>query len=162
MPLNHAAIVNRIEAIMSGVQKGNSPLFKHVYPGEPLGLPVGGPYAAFWYLGRVPKFGNVRGDIEVYERYQIACYWPRQPEPSTLEAFENEIADADQALQTAFRADSTLSNGSGPPYQSSPTIDITDSAVAYGGFPATRGAAIYRSLEFELHVLDREGEPTSL
>ncbi len=157
MALDHSDIIDAIETIMKA---NSSPVF-NVIVGEPLGLPPGDRHAAFWYLGRQPKFANLRGDIEVIERYQIVCYWLKRTEPSTLEAFENEIADADQALSTAFRANATLSGHTGPPYKSSPTLEITDSEVSFGGFPSN-GTAIYRALEFELHILDREGEPTVL
>lgn len=151
MTLTHATLIDRIEAILVA---NTSPVFLQVFPGEPLGLPVGGPYAAFWYLGREVSIGSLRGQIDVTERYQVTCWWPRQPERATLEAFENEIADADQSLHTAFRADSSLNAASATP--TSTFAVVTNSAVSYVVFPGS--TLVYRALEFELHVNDREGE----
>lgn len=145
MTIDHSDVLDRIEAILVA---NSTPQFQKVIVGEPLGLPLGGPHAAVWYLGRELD-GMTLGNAMIVERYQVMCFWPRRPELATLETFENEIADADQALATAFRADSTL-NGE------STDLSITDSRVDYGVFPS--GNTIYRSLEFELRVLDLEGE----
>lgn len=160
MALDNSDIIDRIQAILTA---NTTPVFNSVQPGEPLGLPVGDRHAAFWYLGREEVgYSNLQGQREIFARFQIACFWLRRPEAVTLEAFENEIADADQALKTAFRADATLTGTpSGPPYKSAPVLEITDSEVDYGGFPRNQ-AALYRSLMFELRVRDNQAEGTSL
>lgn len=149
MTLNHTDLIDRIQTILESTER-----FVQVFPGEPLGLPQGGPYAAFWYLGREVSIGSLRGQIDVTERYQVTCWWPRQAERTTLEPFENQIADTDQALHVAFRADSSLNAASAT--ATSTFAVVTNSAVSYGVFPGSN--LIYRALEFELHVNDREGE----
>lgn len=161
MALNHATIINAIEAILVA---NASPVFT-VIMGEPMAVPLGDRYACCWYTGRQAIYGNVRGQMEVTETYHIACFWLRRPEPTTLETFENEIADADQALCTAFRAQSTLTNPHTEPFNSSPCLNITPSQVSWGTLGRQGSAGVrdlYRALEFDLEILDREGEPTVL
>lgn len=154
MAIDHQAIADRIQAIL---EANTTPQFLAVFCGEPLGLPLGGPFAAFWYLGRQPQIGTLRGQINVTERWAIACWWPRQPERATLEAWEVSIADADQALQTAFRADSQLNAASTT--ATSRFIDLTDSTVDYRSFPlGAQPGALYRGLNFEILLNNPEGE----
>lgn len=151
MAIDHTDIADRIQAIL---EANTTPQFLAVFCGEPLGLPLGGPYAAFWYLGRTEDEKTL-GNVMPTERWQVTCWWNRQPERSTLEAWEVGIADADTALRTAFRGDSTL-NGE------STDLDITGSSVDYRAFPlGQQPAALYRGLSFELLILDLEGEAIS-
>lgn len=151
MAIDRADVINRIEAILTA---NSTPTFR-VLVGEPVGLPAdGSPFACFWYLGRSdpPEGGMTFGNRMNYYQFRVMCFWHRRPELGTLEAFEKEIWDADVSLRTAFWGDYTL-NGEGV------DLTITDSQVDYGSFPLQAGRqALYRTLEFELHVKELEGE----
>lgn len=154
MALNHLSIATAVNAVLVA---NTTPVFQAVLAGQPLGLPLGGPYAAYWYLGRgVPVEGtDTLGQVMLIERWQIAFWWPLQAERSTIQALEVEIADCDQSTRTAFWADADL-GASVATY-----IDLTDSEVGFGRFPlagSPANAKIYRGLGYELHVADLEGE----
>lgn len=152
MALDHAAIIDRFEAILGGV---TTPVFEAVIPGEPLGLPLGGPYAAFWYLGRGAgtRSGEMSlSNVMVTEQWHVECWWLREPERATFERWENDISDADQAIQTAIRGDSQLSGECSD-------LWVSDSSVGYKSFPlGAQPNALYRSLNFTVHIEDLEGE----
>jgi hypothetical protein len=126
--------------------------FQQVFQGEPLGLPIGGPYAAFWYMGRTDarEGRQTLGNIMYAARIQIACFWPIQPERATQALLEADIATVDTSIRRALRANSAINSNL-------TDLDITDSLVDYGGFPATANQ-IYRVLMFELHLDNLEGE----
>jgi hypothetical protein len=147
------AVQTHLEAV---VNSAGDVAFQQVFPGEPLGLPVGGPYACFWYLGRVRSdktggasdtFGN-----EMYAaRIQIAAFWPIQPERVSLPDMEADIATIDTSIRRELRGDSTINS-------EVTDLTITDSTVSYGSFPAGGTPQLYRSLMFELHLDNLEGE----
>lgn len=159
MALDNAAIIDRIDAIMTATLTS----FSGVIPGLPRGLPPGDRWACHRYLGREEVgFANLTGQREVYARFEISLFWLPRAERATLLAFEKEKADAEQALKTAFRADATLTGTpSGPPYRSSPVLEITDGEVDPGSFPRSPDTS-YDRLNFELRVLDREAEGTTI
>lgn len=152
MALDHSVIIDRFEAILTAV---STPTFLAVIPGEPLGLPLGGPYTAFWYLGR--GMGTRSGEMSlsnalITERWHIECWWPREPERATFERWENDISDADQAIQMAIRGDSQLSGQCSD-------LWLSDSAIGYKSFPlGAQPNNLYRSLSFTVHLEDLEGE----
>ena len=80
--------------------------FAAVLQGEPLGLPLGGPYACFWYMGREDARSGRQtlGNVMYTARIQIACFWPIQPERSTQGAFEADIVTVDTSIRRALRA----------------------------------------------------------
>lgn len=144
MSLNRESVVNRIQAI---IEAHTTPTFTAIV-GEPLALgPDGSPFCCFWYLGEgeAPEGRMTLGNVMVLERFQVMCFWHRQPELATLEALETEIWQANRTLKAAFRADSNLNS-------TVDDLDITDSQVDYGVFPIEQGTVLYRTLEFELHV----------
>lgn len=152
MAIDHDTVTTRLGAILQGIA---TPSFNAVYPGEPLGLPVGDRYAAFWYLGR--GIGTRSGESTlsnamITEQWHIECWWLRQPERASFEAWEVEIADADQGIQTAIRADSQLGGACSDSW-------VTDSNVGYKSFPlGPQPNALYRSLAMQLNLEDLEGE----
>lgn len=155
--LNWPQIFSRVESNLKAVLNSNGDdAFQQVFIGEPRALPEGGPYACAWYLGRVVSdktegapatFGNVM----YAARIQIACFWVIQPERVTLPDMEADIATVDTAIRRAFRADSTINS-------EVTDLDISDSNVSYGGFPAGT-QVLYRALMFELRLDNLEGEP---
>lgn len=124
--------------------------FAQVFIGEPQGVPPGGPYACAWYLGRAAA-GKTLTNVMYQARIQIVCMWPMQVERNTIEDWETDIWGADDSLRTRFRGDSTLNSEAND-------LEITDSVVGYGGFPASANKALYRTLEFELQLDNLEGE----
>lgn len=147
--IDHDALVTRIGTILSTA----TPPFT-VIIGDPYGLPLGGPYAAVTYMGRGDSGsgGMTLGQAMISERWQITCWWPRSPEKQLIEALEVAIADADEALHTAFRADSTLNS-------LVTYMDVGGSTVNDVAFPQSNNAgAVYRSLQFDLNLDDLEGE----
>lgn len=155
--LDWPAIITAIQTHLQLVlNNAGDPAFQQVFPGEPLGLPVGGPYACFWYMGRVASdktegapasFGNVM----YAARVQIAAFWPIQPERTTLPDLEADIAAIDTSIRRELRGDSTINS-------EVTDLTITDSVVSYGSFPAGGTPQLYRSLMFELHMDNLEGE----
>lgn len=154
MSLDRQAITSRIGAILTA---HTTPEFT-VLEGEPLGLaPDGSPFVCFWYLGDTdpPEGRRTLGNIMSLERFQITCFWHRVMEIGSLPGLEAEIWSANRTLKAAFRADSTL-NGAAT------DLDITDSQVSIGAFPLQgEGAALYRTLEFELEIKSLEEEAIS-
>jgi hypothetical protein len=152
MSIDHSAVIDRFEAILTA---NITPVFAAVFPGEPLGLPLGGPYAAFWYLGRGigTRSGEMSmGNAMITESWSFACWWPREPERATLERWENDISDADQAIQTAIRGDSQLSGLCSD-------LWVDGSSVGYRSFPlGSQPKSLYRALTFTVHIEDLEGE----
>ncbi len=155
--LNWTDIFNAIQADLEAVtNSAGAPAFEIVIPGEPIGLPVGGPYCCFWYRGRIPatKAGGARatfGNVMYAARIQVAAYWQRQNERSTVGTLEADIATIDTNMRRAFRANSTINNNL-------TDLDITDSEVDFGGFPLSGNQALYRYLMFELRLDNLEGE----
>jgi len=154
--IDRLAVYARIKAIL---EEHSTPTFK-VVPGEPVGPPGadGSPFVCFWYMGRTDPVegGMTMGQRMNLYRFQIMGLWHRRPELSTLEEFEAEIWEADVTLRAAFWADYTLNN-------ESTALTITDPSVDYTVFPIQVGdgpvrQVTYRSLDFELQVLELEGE----
>jgi hypothetical protein len=146
MALVHTDIVSAIRTILA------TTFTEGVFSGPPKGLPPGGPYGTFWYLGRTdpPTGRETWGNVMLVSRWQVACIWPRYPERTTHDVLEAVIADAEQALRTAFRGDSTL-NGK------TTDLKITDSEVDLVS-PETNPNSLFRSVAFELQLIDLEGE----
>ena len=151
--LDWATILAAIETELRGVTNasGNT-AFVDVLPGKPLGLPLGGPYACFWYEGRMPsREGEMSlGNVMYAARIPIQCFWPRQAERATLLALEADIATVDTGIRRAFRANSTINS-------SVTDLTITDSARDNGVFTGTN-PTVYESIDFELRLDNLEGE----
>lgn len=158
--LNWTDIFNAIQAELEEVtNSAGAPAFEIVIPGEPIGLPPGGPYCCFWYLGRTDsgRTGGANasfGNVMYAARIQVAAYWPAQVERSTVGTLEADIATIDTNIRRAFRANSTINNAL-------TDLDITDSDVDFGGFPLSTNQALYRYLMFELRLDNLEGEAIS-
>ena len=116
--LDWPTIMTAIQAELAAVvNTAGAPAFgENVIAGEPIGLPLGGPYACFWYLGRE----NARtangapasyGNVMYAARIQVMCLWPRQ-DRATLAAWEADIATIDTNIRRRFRANSTTSTAS--------------------------------------------------
>jgi len=152
MSLNRGAVIDAIEAIL---RANTTPSFT-VHVGEPLALaPDYSPWACFWYDGESepPEGGQTLGNVMVYERFQVMCLWHRRVEPTTLEALEKEIWDANRSLKAAIWGDSTLGG-------LVTDLDVSDSVTDYGLFPlqGVANAPFYRTLEFQIFVKDLEAE----
>src|SRR3990167_2852795 len=107
MSITISTVHDAIKAILTAY---DSPSFT-VIQGNPIWLPAdGSPFAAFWYEGRGdPNEGPMTlGNRMNAYRYTVRCFWHRQPELVTQEAFQDDIATADQGLRAAFWADYTL------------------------------------------------------
>lgn len=157
MTINHTDLVAAIRAILVA---NTTPAFSEVFGGPISGLPLGGPYANFRYQGRGNSQSEypqtVAGQLNITERWEITLFFVYMPERTVLEAFDIALADADQATQTAFRADAAL-NG-----KSSPTLTITDSEILDGlRFPLAGGEALYSGIRYQLLVKDVEAEGTT-
>lgn len=153
-------IFDAIEAELRAVLNTSGEIaFTDVIRGEPAGLPLGGPYAVFWYLGRTdsPRAAGSRatlGNVMYAARIQIMCLWPQRVERSVLGAWEADIATIDTAIRRQFRANSVINSNL-------TDLDITDSDVSYGTLPipAPQGSrGLYRMLQFELVLDNLEGE----
>lgn len=152
--LNWATIIAAIKTQLEGVQYNGAAAFQQVIPGEPLGLPLGGPHAAFWYLGRRDSRAGRQtlGNIMYAARIQIGAFWVKQHERDTLAGLDAEIATVDTNIRRAFRGDSTINNNL-------TDLDITDSEVGFGPSPGISPSIQYRALMFELVLDNLEGEP---
>lgn len=153
--LDWPVIMDAIEAELRGVLNNDGEqAFLDVLPGKPLGLPLGGPYATFWYDGRTDSVDGraTFGNVMYAARIIIACFWERRVERSTLGALEADIAAIDTNIRRAFRGNSTINSNL-------TDLDITDSTRDTGGFPGTQNQTIYHSLEMELRLDNLEGEP---
>lgn len=155
--LNWVTIMDAIEAELRTVlNNAGDAAFLDVIPGKPLGLPLGGPYATFWYEGRTdPAVGmQTLGNIMYAARIAVACFWQRQPERSTLAALEADMAAIDTSIRRAFRANSTINSNV-------TDLTITDSTRDTGSFPGSNNPTIYNSIEMELRLDNLEGEAIS-
>jgi len=149
-----AAIESELRAVTN---TAGETAFLDVIQGEPMGLPIGGPYACFWYLGRTDSMsGNeTYGNVMYAARVQVACLWPMQAERVTIGDWEADMATVDTNIRRAFRANSTINSNL-------TDLDISDSSLDYGTLPASAGkAGIYRVLMFELRLDNLEGEAIS-
>ncbi len=153
-------IMTAIQTELAGVlNNAGAAAFLQVFPGEPLGLPLSDPsdprgYACFWYLGRsASTTGGPEslGNIMYAARIQIACYWPAFTERAVLPAFEADMAAIDTSIRRALRASSTVNSNV-------TDLDLTDSTLSYGSFPQDKSGILYRTLMFELHLDNLEGE----
>ena len=139
--MNLRGCIDRIEEIL---RANTSPQFLDVIVGEPLGLPLGGPYAVFWYLGDgMPSEGRGTFTQRFHEeRFRVQVYWHRRPELASLKEWEYEITDCKQALLTAFAADSQLGGN----------CDDLDYSTVENGYVKHEVDSIqwYRVLRFDL------------
>ena len=152
--LDWTTILAAIENELRGVTNANGDLaFIDVIPGKPLGLPLGGPYACFWYEGREDSLAGQEtyGNVMYAARIPIQCFWPRQAERSTLLALEADIATVDTGIRRAFRANSTINSNL-------TDLKISDSERDNGVFAASGNQTVYESLVFELKLDNLEGE----
>ena len=130
--------------------------FVEVIHGEPIGLPHGGPYACFWYLGRTDPTNGQRktlGNVMYAARLQIMCFWPVRPERSSWGAWEADIATIDTTIRREFRGNSIINSNL-------TDLEITDSDLSYGYLPIPAGTSrgLYRILSMELILDNLEGE----
>src|SRR3990167_5011888 len=151
-----AAIKTELEAV---VNAADAPAFQEVISGEPLGLPLGGPTACFWYLGRSDSgktggAGMTLGNVMYAARIQVGVFWVKQSERDTLAGLDADIATIDTNIRRAFRANSTINSNV-------TDLDITDSDVGFGPSPGISPSIQYRALMFELRLDNLEGEPVS-
>lgn len=147
MTIDHADLTTAIEGhLTTALGTG------HVMAG-PNPIPIGGPWARYYYAGRTdpPEGRQTFGNVMLAEKWNVEVFWPRQPEPTTWKALEAEIARVDGALRTAFRGDSTL-NGEATDL----TIEDSDTDSVRSTLQANPG--IYRALALELLITDLEGE----
>lgn len=159
--INWATVMAAIETTLASVQNSASQTaFKDVILGEPMALPLDGPYCCVWYIGRT--LANTSGgapaslaNVMYAARLQIMVLWPMQGERSKLGAWEADIATIDTGIRRALRADSTVNS-------SVTDLVITDSQLSYGDLPvagATKGTfGLYRVLQMELLLDNLEGE----
>ena len=155
--LDWNTILSAIENELRGVTNANGDLaFVDVIPGKPLGLPLGGPYACFWYEGRIPsREGEMSmGNVMYAARIPIQCFWLRQAERSTLLALEADIATVDTGIRRAFRANSTINS-------TVTDLTITDTERDNGVFAGSQNQTVYESIAFELRLDNLEGEAIS-
>lgn len=149
------AIRQELEAV---VNADGRQAFVQVFIGEPIGLPLGGPYACAWYLGREDSRAGraTLGNIMYAAKIQILCLWPMQVERATLESWEADIATVDTNIRRAFRGNATINSNL-------TDLDISDSENSYGDLPGAGSAAnsrfVYRVLQFVLTLDNLEGEP---
>lgn len=155
-------IFDAIETELTAVlNTAGAPAFLEVIQGEPIGLPLGGPYCCFWYLGRTKASTapaeETYGNVMYAGRIQIACLWPMQAERETLGAWEADIATIDTSIRRAFRANSVINSNL-------TDLKILDSQLGYGDLPQsqaapnTSGRSLYRVLQLELRLDNLEGE----
>ena len=155
--LDWNTILSAIENELRGVTNANGDLaFVDVLPGKPLGLPLGGPYACFWYEGRIPsREGEMSmGNVMYAARIAVQAFWPRQAERATLLALEADIATVDTGIRRAFRANSTI-------HSTVTDLTITDTERDSGMFAGSQNQTIYESIAFELRLDNLEGEAIS-
>jgi hypothetical protein len=158
MTIDLTVINQRIKGLL---QANTTPVFT-VISGNPIALPAdGSPFAAYWYEGRTDP---IEGPMTLSKRmnayrYQVRCFWHRQPELITQENFVDEISVADQDLRAAFWADTKLN-------ASATSLYVGDSQTDPDGFfpiQARDGVPLrwYYTLDFEVTVTDLEGEPVA-
>lgn len=153
--LDWPVIMTAIRAEMEAViDSSGNPAFATVGTGEPLGLPIGGPHAYAWYVGRRDSIHAGRqtlGNIMYAAVIQVGVFWVKQHERDTLAALDADIATIDTNIRRAFRANSTINNAM-------TDLDITDSQVGFGPSPGISPSIQYRALMFELVLDNLEGE----
>ena len=152
--INWTTVLTAIQTELEGVTNSSGgTAFLDVIPGKPLGLPLGGPYACFWYEGRMPsREGETSlGNVMYAARIPIQCFWVRQAERATLLALEADIATIDTGIRRAFRANSTINSNL-------TDLTITDSERDSGMFAGSQNQTIYESIAFELRLDNLEGE----
>jgi hypothetical protein len=128
------------------------PSFEKVYVGEPLGLPASVDRAvAVWYSGEEEKFTTIGGNVLVWERWTLRCYWKPRMTEADREALELAVWDAARDVQEAFRADSDLGG------------NVTDLhiSLAEGDGWIDVGESRYRVLDFVLLLAEFEAEAIS-
>lgn len=157
--LSWPTLMDAIAAELAAVTDTNGNLAFTVIQGEPIGLPLGGPYACFWYLGRTvaDQGPQTLTNVMYAARVQVLCLWPVQAERGTLAQWEADIATVDTSIRRRLRANSTVNSNV-------TDLDILDSDVAYGDLPVgTAGPqrALYRVLQMELRLDNLEGEAIS-
>ncbi len=150
------AIDDELTAVLNTA--GNA-AFADVIQGEPIGLPLGGPYACFWYLGRTDAGAGklTLGNVMYAARIQILCLWPMQAERATLGSWESDIATIDTSIRRRFRANSAINSNL-------TDLDIGDSQLGYADLPIASGSntrGLYRVLSMELQLDNLEGEALS-
>lgn len=154
------AIQDELEAVLNAA---GATAFAQVFMGEPIGLPLGGPYACAWYLGRTLATTaagayETHGNVMYASRIQIACLWPMQAERATLESWEADIATIDTNIRRAFHANRTINSNV-------TDLRIQDSDNGYGDLPGAGGNGnqrfLYRVLQMELRLDNLEGEAIS-
>lgn len=152
--INWTTVLTAIQTELAGVTNasGNT-AFLDVLPGKPLGLPLGGPYACFWYEGRMPatEGEETYGNVMYAARIAVQAFWPRQAERATLLALEADLATVDTGMRRAFRANSTINSAV-------TDLKITDSERDNGVFVGSGNQTVYESISFELRLDNLEGE----
>lgn len=145
-----AAIRSELEQVQNSI---GGQAFQEIIAGEPLGLPLGGPIACFWYLGRSNSRQGPQtlGNVMYAAHIQIGVFWVKQHERDTLEALDADIATIDTDIRRRFRANSTINHNL-------TDLDITDSDVGFGPSPGISPTIQYRALMFELILDNLEGE----
>lgn len=154
--------VARIVEILEGVEYSGTSKFEHVYVGEPLGLPIQSPLgalAAVWFTGESQKQLTL-GNVMVTSEWRVRMYWRLPATEEDRRELEFVVAEACRTVQAAFRADSKLT------YLGADTVTDLDVGLASGGYidvrdEADRLIARYRMQEFDLQLVDLEGEAIS-
>jgi len=151
-----AAIKTELVAVLNSA---GAAAFQSVGIGEPLGLPLGGPHAFAWYVGRrdaITSGGNREtfGNVMYAAVIQVGVFWVKQNERDTLEALDADIATIDTNIRRRFRANSTINSNL-------TDLEITDSQVGFGPSPGISPSIQYRALMFELILDNLEGEAIS-
>lgn len=154
---NWSEIFEAIDAeLVSVLNNAGATAFQEVIAGEPHGLPLGGPFACYWYGGRVDSRsgGSTLGNVMYAARVIVECFWPIQVERTTLRALEADIAAIDTSIRREFRGNSAINSNLTDLY-------FTDSQLAFDDLPivATDRFGFYRKLSMELHLENLEGEP---
>ena len=129
------------------------PAFASIITGEPLGLPLGGPHAAFWYIGRTDSRQGPQtiGNVMYAARIQIGAFWCKQNERDTLADLDADIATIDTNIRRRFRANSTINN-------TMTDLMFGDSEVGFGPSPGISPTIQYRALMLDLVLDNLEGE----
>lgn len=151
--MNASVAIARIKAILAATDRTTD--FKRVFAGEPLGLPLSGPYAAFWLTGESRK-GKTLGNVMVRTNVRVRLYWELVGEDTVREAVEQEIWTAMREVQAAFRADSLLNATSDAAIAD---LEIGNADAGYMEQSSPTGVnAWYRTLTFDLEIEDLEAE----
>lgn len=155
--LDWVAICDAIETELVAVKNyAGKPAFVQVLQGEPIGLPIGGPYCCFWYSHREDSLAgpSTLGNVMYAAIIEILCLWPAQPERATQGYFNADIATVDTNIRRALRANSTVNSTVND-------LSITGGPVTYGDLPVPGGGgarAPYRVLPLTVRLENLEGE----